>query len=210
MNIARAHLLAGDLTQVRPLLEESYAFYHETGDKESIAYCFCQFGLLALSQDDLPEARLKMEAAVDLFKEMGQQHGTATALSFLAKVATRQGRLKEAQKLYEESLTVARASENKLSVVISFEGLASVIAGEMLSGEDSPKNLWASRLWGCAEQLREGMGTPLSPFERNFYKDAIGAVRSTLGEKTFLSAWAEGRAMMPEQAIAGLNKDLLV
>jgi len=210
MNVARAHLLVGDLTQVRPLLEESYAFYHETGDKESIAYCFCQFGLLALSQDDLSEARSKMEAAVDLFKEMGQQHGTATSLSFLAKVATRQGRLKEAQKLYEESLTVARASENRLSVVISLEGLASVIVGETLPGEGLQENMWAARLWGCAEQLREGMGTPLSPFERIFYKGVLGAVRDTLGEKMFLSAWAEGRAMTPEQAIAGLNKDHLV
>jgi len=210
MNVARAHFLAGDLTQVRPFLEESYAFYNEMGDKESIAYCFCQFGLLALNQDDLPEARSKMEAAVELFKEMGQKHGTATSLSFLAKVATRQGRLKEARKLYEESLAVARASDNKLSVVISLEGLASVIAGETLPEEGSRENMWAARLWGCAEQLREGMGTPLSPFERIFYNDAIGAVRDTLGEKTFISARAEGRAMTPAQAVAGLNKDLLV
>jgi hypothetical protein len=180
------------------------------GDKESIAYCFCQFGLLALSQDDLPEARSKIEAAVELFKEMGQQHGTTTSLSFLAKVATRQGSLKEARKLYEESLTVARASDNRLSIAISLEGLASVIAGETLPGEGSQENMWAARLWGCAEQLREGMGTPLSPFERSFYNDAIVAVRGTLGEKTFISARAVGRAMTPEQAVAGFNKDLPV
>lgn len=85
-----------------------------------------------------------------------------------------------------------------------------MIVGETLPGEGSRENLWASRLWGCAEQLREGMGTPLSPFERIFYKGVLGAVRDTLGEKMFLSAWAEGRAMTPEQAIAGLNKDHLV
>ena len=209
-NLARAHFLAGDLTQVRPFLEEGYALFNEMGDKESIAYCFCQFGLLALSQDDLPEARSKIEAAVELFKEMGQQHGTTTSLSFLAKVATRQSSLKEARKLYEESLTVARASENRLSIAISLEGLASVIAGETLPGEGSQEKMWAARLWGCAEQLREGMGTPLSPFEKIFYNDAIGAVRGTLGEKTFISARAVGRAMTPEQAVAGFNKDLPV
>jgi tetratricopeptide (TPR) repeat protein len=206
-NVARAHFLAGDLTQVRPFLEEGYALFNEMGDKESIAYCFCQFGLLALSQDDLPEARSKIEAAVELFKEMGQQHGTTTSLSFLAKVATRQGSLKEARKLYEESLTVARASDNRLSIAISLEGLASVIAVETLPGEGSQEKMWAARLWGCAEQLREGMGTPLSPFERIFSNDAMVAVRGTLGEKTFISARTEGRAMTPEQAIAGFNRD---
>jgi predicted ATPase/class 3 adenylate cyclase len=209
MNVARAHFLAGDLTQVRTFLEESYAFYNEMGDKESRAYCYCQFGLLALCQDDLPEARSKIEAAVELFKEMSQRHGTATSLSFLAKVATRQGNLKEARKLYEESLTVARSSDNKLSIIISLEGLASVIAGEKLSGKDSQEKMWAARLWGCAEQLREGMGTPLSPFERSFYNNAIGALRETLGEKAFIATRTEGRALTLEQAIAGLNKDLL-
>jgi hypothetical protein len=85
-----------------------------------------------------------------------------------------------------------------------------VIAGETSPGEDSQENMWAARLWGCAEQLREGMGTPLSPFERIFYNDAIGAVRGTLGEKTFITARAEGRAMTPEQAVAGFNRDLPV
>jgi hypothetical protein len=83
-----------------------------------------------------------------------------------------------------------------------------VIAAERVPGEGSQENMWAARLWGCAEQLREGMGTPLSAFESIFSNDAIGAIRGTLGEKAFLSAQAEGRAMTPEQAIAGLNREL--
>jgi hypothetical protein len=82
-----------------------------------------------------------------------------------------------------------------------------VIAVETLPGEGSQEKMWAARLWGCAEQLREGMGTPLSPFERIFSNDAMVAVRGTLGEKTFISARTEGRAMTPEQAIAGFNRD---
>ncbi|HET8841628.1 MAG TPA: tetratricopeptide repeat protein, partial [Ktedonobacteraceae bacterium] len=176
MNLARAHFLAGELPLVRPFLEEGYERFDELGDKESIAYCFCLFGLLALSQNNLLEARTKIETAIEHFKEMGQQHGTTTSLSFLAKVATRQGNFKEARKLYEESLAVARASENKLSITAGLEGLASVIVGEVgTSGENLEVNRQAARLWGCAEQLREDMGTPLSPFERTFFKDAMDA-----------------------------------
>ena len=56
--------------------------------------------------------------------------------------------------------------------------------------------------------MRDKMGTPFSPFERDFFNDAMVEVRSTLGEEKFLSAWEEGRAMTPEQAIAEFSRDL--
>ena len=37
---------------------------------------------------------------------------------------------------------------------------------------------------------------------RSAYEDSISAARSQLGDKTFAAAWAEGRTMTPEQALA--------
>jgi DNA-binding NarL/FixJ family response regulator len=62
--------------------------------------------------------------------------------------------------------------------------------------------LWAVRLWGAVEVLREAAGIPLSPIERADYERAIAAARTRLGEQAFAAAWAEGRAMTPEQALA--------
>jgi DNA-binding NarL/FixJ family response regulator len=46
------------------------------------------------------------------------------------------------------------------------------------------------------------MSTPLPPIYRADYEQAVVAARTQLGEKTFAVAWAEGRTMTPEQALA--------
>jgi DNA-binding NarL/FixJ family response regulator len=61
---------------------------------------------------------------------------------------------------------------------------------------------WAARLWGAAEALREAKGTPLPPVYRADYEQAVAAARSHLGEKALATAWAQGRTMSPEQALA--------
>jgi len=60
----------------------------------------------------------------------------------------------------------------------------------------------AARLLGAAEALREATGTPMTPVETTEYELTLPTVRSRLGEATFNAAWAEGRALIIEQAIA--------
>jgi hypothetical protein len=60
----------------------------------------------------------------------------------------------------------------------------------------------AARLRGAAEAGREAIGTPSSPTERAEADIDIAAVRAALGESQFATAWAEGRAMTLEQAVA--------
>jgi DNA-binding SARP family transcriptional activator len=59
----------------------------------------------------------------------------------------------------------------------------------------------AARLWGGAEALREQMGMLLSQFDlaHSGYERDLAAVTSALDEASFDAAWAEGRAMSPEQ-----------
>ena len=59
------------------------------------------------------------------------------------------------------------------------------------------------RLWGAAEALREQMGMSFSDYDlaQSGYEQDLAAVRSALDEASFDTAWAEGRAMSPEQAI---------
>ena len=63
--------------------------------------------------------------------------------------------------------------------------------------------LRAARLWGAAEALRERMGMSLSQFDlaASGYERDLAAMRSTLSEASFDAAWAEGRAMSPEEAV---------
>ena len=59
-----------------------------------------------------------------------------------------------------------------------------------------------ARLFGAASALRETAGLPLPPFARAMDKRSLSAVREQMNEDVFAKAWAEGREMTMEQAIA--------
>ena len=60
----------------------------------------------------------------------------------------------------------------------------------------------AARLYGAAQALRETIGSPLPAEDRAYYEEAVADVHTIPGEASFEAAWAEGRAMPLEQAVA--------
>ena len=179
---------------VHSLLEEALALYREVGDKSRITNYFTLSARLALSQDDMATARRLAVEGVALNRELGDQQDIAQSLSVLGEVEARQENYASARSLYEESLAIARKRGDKRSIAFYQEAFASVVAAQ---GELT----WAARLWGAAEVLREAIGAPRPPFECVSYKRSVDAARTQLGEKYFAAAWAEGRAMTPEQAL---------
>jgi DNA-binding NarL/FixJ family response regulator len=85
--------------------------------------------------------------------------------------------------------------DNKLTIASCLEGLAGVLLAQ---GEPTR----AIRIWGTAEALREAIGAPLPPIECAGYEQAVANAHSLLGEQVFAAAWAQGRTMTPEQALA--------
>jgi predicted ATPase/DNA-binding CsgD family transcriptional regulator len=184
----------GDSATIRLLLEEGDALRRELGDKESITDSFILSGELALSQGDTIRARSLAEEGVVLTREIGDQLNTAWSLAFLAKVIAHQGDQEAARAMYEESLVLAKAGNSKGHMTPYLEGLASVLASQ---GD----HVWAARIWGAAEALRDAMGTPMAPVYRADYEHDVDAARDQLGEQVFTTAWYEGRTMTPEQVL---------
>jgi DNA-binding CsgD family transcriptional regulator len=127
-------------------------------------------------------------------REIGSRSNTAESLFFLARVEARQSDNVAARALYEEGLALVKEVGNQWNIASYLEGLAQVVA---LQGEQ----LWAARLWGAANALREALHTPLPPIDRADYERSVAAARTELGEKAFATAWTQGRAMTPEQAL---------
>ncbi len=177
------------------LLEEALALFREVGDKQGIALALCLLGEVALQQGDTVKARMLLEESVALSGEIGYRHGTDESLSLLGGVATSEGDYAAARAFYEESLAIKREVGDNTKIPFCLEGLADVVA---LQGDP----VWAARLWGTAEALREAMGTPLPPVYRAGSERSVAATRTQLGEKAFVTAWAEGRKMTLEQALA--------
>jgi ATP/maltotriose-dependent transcriptional regulator MalT len=193
----------GDPATARSLLEESLALTQEVGDKEGLAQCLSLSGRLALSQGDTTAGYSLLQESIRLFREIGSQWGIAESLPVLAQVEASQGDLAAARTLYEESLTLARERNYKILLPSCLEELAGVVAAQ---GDP----VWAARLWGAAEAQREALGTPLPPVYRADYERAVAAARTELGEQFFVAAWAEGRAMTPEQTLTAQGQITLL
>jgi predicted ATPase/serine/threonine protein kinase/DNA-binding CsgD family transcriptional regulator len=190
------YICQSDPEVILSLLEEGLAISREVGDKMVLAACIRLSGQLALSQGNATEAHSLAEEALALYREIGDRPNTALALCLLAKVETNQENYATAFDLFEQSFaTAVRGLLNKGLVASSLEGLAVVVAAQ---GEP----VWAALLLGAAESLREAIGIPLPPVERLTYERNVSELRNRLGDKTFSFAWAEGRTMTPEQALA--------
>ncbi|PLS79653.1 MAG: hypothetical protein CYG59_12140, partial [Chloroflexi bacterium] len=59
-----------------------------------------------------------------------------------------------------------------------------------------------ARLRAAAEALHEAVGAPLSPADRARYEQYLAAAGAQLDTAMFAAAWAEGRVILLEQAIA--------
>jgi len=62
--------------------------------------------------------------------------------------------------------------------------------------------LWAARLWGAAECIREALGVPIPPAERANYGRLVEIARIYLGKEAFATVWSEGRTMAVGTSLA--------
>lgn len=63
-----------------------------------------------------------------------------------------------------------------------------------------------ARLLGAAALLPESRGISLPPIERADLDRVMAGVRAALGEAAFAAAWAEGRALPLDQAVAAARQ----
>jgi predicted ATPase/serine/threonine protein kinase/DNA-binding CsgD family transcriptional regulator len=189
----------GDLAGAHALAEEILRLSRKVGDLGGSAESLAFLGQIALHRGDDTMAHLLLEESVTLARELGNPWGIAKSLAVLARVLTVQGDDTTARAFYEESLAMA---SDKREIASGLEGLAGVVVAQGTVGSFLAEALWAARLWGAAEALRETIGAPIPPVYHADYEHAVTAARTQLGEKSFAAAWAEGRTMTPEQALA--------
>jgi non-specific serine/threonine protein kinase len=110
-------------------------------------------------------------------------------------VAAEQGDYGRATALLKESLLLGRDIGARELLATGLESLAWVAAARGQADR-------AARLGGVAEALRGVLGAPLPPDERASHERAVNAVRTVLGEEGTTVAWAAGRALTLDEAIA--------
>jgi len=124
------------------------------------------------------------------------------ALCELGLVARQLGELDGATTLLEEALATFDPRE-KFGVVACLHGTA-LVASQRGDAER------AAILFGAAHQIREELGAPIPPFERDEYDQVALRVQSQLGEAEFAHRLAEGRSLTVDAAITYARERTLV
>ncbi len=152
---------------------------------------------IALGQGDLDRARSLIEKSLTLDTEKDYNYIRARAAKIvtLAQITTAEGDYAAARAYYEENLVTAREIGDYRITLSGLEGIATVAAAQGMCD-------WAARLWGAGDILRETIGKSFSLREYAKYEKVVTDTRIQLGEKDFAAAWAWGRTMTPEQALA--------
>ncbi|MGQ0602055.1 MAG: response regulator transcription factor [Anaerolineales bacterium] len=81
-------------------------------------------------------------------------------------------------------------------------GIASGLTGFAALAQHRGKLVRAAHLFGAAEAMCAATGERLAPIAQAEYVRNTTALRSQLDEAAFVEAWAEGRAMTREGAVA--------
>jgi tetratricopeptide (TPR) repeat protein len=191
--------MQGDLDRARSLTEESLKMFREMGDKLGITECNQSLANFDLEEGNVSQARVHIEERLALSKEIGNKDGIMSSLAQLGRLAAQQGDRGQTISLTKESLVVAHELGHKNMIAYQLEHLAYFARSQSQARR-------AVRLLGAAEALRESINAPIMTSE---YKDDItkydhevAALQAQMDEATFASAWAEGKEMTMEQAIA--------
>ncbi len=185
-----------DLDQALSLFDQSTALYREVGDQWGLTRPLLDLGRLLSRRGDQATARSLLEESRRIAREQGDSWFAALVLWTLGHVAVAVSDAAGAGSLFSEVLAQGQSTGERLLVLASLEGLARV---------SGLRGRWqeAARLLSAAESLRDAADIARNlPGQSGVRADTLTAVRAAVGDELFAAAWAEGRALPPDQAIA--------
>jgi ATP/maltotriose-dependent transcriptional regulator MalT len=160
-----------------------------------MAFCLQMVGMAARSGGDHERAATLFRDSLALMRQVGDQWSMALVLVNLGGVAQARGEYEPARRAYEESLALCQELKDRRGMAWCLECLAEVAAAQ-----GRPQR--GARLMGAAEGLLDAIGASWPPNYVAGRERAMAVIRTALGDETSAAAWAEGRAMTLQQAIA--------
>jgi predicted ATPase/DNA-binding SARP family transcriptional activator/Tfp pilus assembly protein PilF len=191
------HVLAatGELDDAQRTLEESVRRARELGNVRSVGNWTRFLGGIALLRHDYPRARQLFEESLAIHRSLDDPWGISGSLSNLAFLALEAKDNDTAQRLFDESLKLDRKGGYRYRIVNSLD-----LSAKLAAAQDRPGR--AARLYGAASFARESLG--LAYLEIGWPDPArhVAHLRTALGDDAFGKAWARGRAMTLDEALA--------
>jgi predicted ATPase/DNA-binding SARP family transcriptional activator len=186
----------GDVTSARALLTESLGLARRFENRQSVAWVLNLLGDVARCLDEYGEAGARYRESLDLYRRLGAPGAVAGTLGGLGYTLQHRGDAAGGASCFAEALAMHRSAGNRRGQALCLEGLAgtAVRAGR-------PEV--AARLFGAAEELRQALGgVPMWPAHRVDYERNLASLRAALPAATLAAAWAAGRALPTDTALA--------
>ena len=190
-----------DHDEARERYEGAVAHARDAGHTHFVAMYADSLGSLMSRQGNYARAMALHEEALALWRARGDPWGISIALISLGRIARNQGEIARAAAIYEEAVALYTEHGDRMKLGECVEGFAHLAAAR-----GTPER--AARLFGAAEALYEATGTRSAPYDAASFERAVAGARAMLGKVAFAAAWAAGRALTMEQAVAEATADL--
>jgi predicted ATPase/DNA-binding SARP family transcriptional activator len=193
-NLGYTEMHRNALAKASALIEEAVMLQRSRSDAAGLARSLPILGLVAVASHDYERAAALHEENLARAREAVDDFAVVVSLIPGALAYAGLGEHRRARSLCGEGLELAWRLRMMHQIAAHLHVSAVLVSLQGQSGG-------TARLWGAAEALRETVGISLSPVERTYFGPYIDSARSQLGEARWGAAWAEGRAMTPEEAV---------
>ena len=158
--------------------------------------------VIYLQMGDHGEVKKYLEQVIPLYRERGEISDVIVSTLVLGTTARYEGEFDKARSLFIESLKLAQQSKDDIDIALTLINIAALLRVKGFSDK-------FARLLGSAENIvPEGLWQTIYRIFRVDIEQAIELARVTLGEYAYNAAYAEGRTMKIEDAIAYALKEL--
>jgi non-specific serine/threonine protein kinase len=181
----------------RPLHEVALPLWRTLGDDAWTAATLVHLGYEALYLGEHAEAQARLEESLVLSRAIGSRFSNAWGIVGLARLAHARHDLRRAAVLFAEAVDLLQSLGGRIGTPAVLCDLAALA---VTCGQPA----CAARLLGAAEAHHETLGKRLDPLgdDRGRLERTVAEARSSLGVEVFAAAWAAGRSLTPEQAVA--------
>jgi predicted ATPase/class 3 adenylate cyclase len=191
---AMVDMAEGRHESARARVTEMLAVARDWDDAFLIAAALHQLAVIALEQGDLVHAEALLDESIGRSRRSGVD--TSGGLATLGWVVLRRGEQRaRAAALLAEALPLSRQRGGHDTLVACLGGLACVAAS---AGDAEP----AARLVAAADAWRETHGVLLPETQQSECQRTIATLREQLGEPAFVTAYADGRILTVDAAVA--------
>jgi hypothetical protein len=121
---------------------------------------------------------------------------------FLGLLARTEGHVDQAEICFGHGLVQCHTLESTLEVAFGLAGLAVLAADRAVGAQAVRSAARAARLAGAMTAVLDTLQAPLVRRFRMPYERAIATARAILGDETFDAAWAAGKQLTLDEAVA--------